>query len=139
MGCGTWNYCSACVEPECDRCPNEDYCRTPGWWLNLKAGNNQAAAEPPKIEIICPWGESGWVSGTIGDFHFCAKVYGAPSNYGINGGCVSKLGIKKGKRPVVNYQRGWDIQPGSDEVREIFRAVLEYLEAMPAAEKRDEE
>lgn len=132
-------YCSACIEPECDRCPNEDFRGNPGWWLALEAGDDQTAAKPSKIKIIRPWGESGWVSGTIGDFRFSAKVYGVPSKYGIDGGRVSKLEIKKGTMPVVNYERGWDIQPGSDEVREIFRAVLEYLEALPAAEERGEE
>lgn len=132
-------YCSACIEPECDRCPNEDFRGNPGWWLALEAGDDQTAAKPSKIKIIRPWGESGWVSGTIGDFRFSAKVYGAPSKYGIDGGRVSRLEIKKGTMPVVNYERGWDIQPGSDEVCEIFRAVLEYLEALPVAEERGEE
>ena len=31
-------YCSVCVEPECDRCPNEDFRSNPGWWLTLAAG-----------------------------------------------------------------------------------------------------
>ena len=31
-------YCSACVEPECDCCPNEDFRGNPGWWLTLAAG-----------------------------------------------------------------------------------------------------
>lgn len=30
-------YCSVCVEPECDRCPNEDFRGNPGWWLTLAA------------------------------------------------------------------------------------------------------
>lgn len=41
-------YCSACVEPECDRCPNEDYRGNPGWWLNLAAGQ----AEGVKMHAI---------------------------------------------------------------------------------------
>ena len=132
-------FCTTCPAKNCDACPHAAERNNPRWWLTLEAGENQAAAEPPEIKIIRPRGENGWVSGTIGDFQFCAKVYGAPSNYGIDRGRVSKLEIKKGTMPVVNYQRGWDIQLGSDEVHEIFRAVLEYLEALPAAEERDEE
>lgn len=43
--------------------------------------------------------------------------------------------IKKGTIPAVNYDRGWEIRPESDEVREIFRAVLGYLEALPTEEE----
>ena len=31
-------YCSVCVEPECDRCPNKDFRGNPGWWLTLAVG-----------------------------------------------------------------------------------------------------
>lgn len=38
---GPWNeefhkcFCDACIAPECDRCPNEDFRGNPGWWLSL--------------------------------------------------------------------------------------------------------
>ena len=128
-------FCASCPAKDCDACPHAEERNNPRWWLNLEAGDDQGAAEPPGIKIVRPWGESGWTSGTIGEFRFSAKVYGAPSKYGINGGRVSKLEIKKGTMPVVNYQRGWDIRPESDEIQEIFRAVLEYLEALPAEEE----
>lgn len=132
-------YCADCLYLGCDACPHEEFRNNPRWWLTLEAGDDQGAAEPPGIKIVRPWGESGWVSGTIGEFRFCAKVYGAPSKHGINGGRVSKLEIKKGTMPAVNYDRGWDIRPESDEIQEIFRAVLDYLEALPAAEEGDRE
>lgn len=127
--------CAGCAAGNCDTCPNQLFRNDPRWWLTLETGDDQAAAEPPGIKIVRPWGESGWVSGTIGEFRFCAKVYGAPSKYGINSGRVSKLEIKKGTIPVINYDRGWDIRPESDEIQEIFRAVLDYLEALSAAEE----
>lgn len=134
-------YCADCLYLGCDACPHEEFRNNPGWWLTLETGDDQAAAEDTqKIKIICPWSESGWISGTIAEFRFSAKVYGVPSSkYGINGGRVSKLEIKKGTMPVVNYDRGWDIRPGSDEIKEIFRAVLDYLETLPAAEEGGEE
>ena len=128
-------FCADCLYLGCDACPHEEFRNNPGWWLTLETGDDQAAAEPPGIKIVCPWGESGWTSGTIGEFRFCAKVYSAPSKHGINGGRVSKLEIKKGTIPAVNYDRGWEIRPESDEVREIFRAVLGYLEALPTEEE----
>lgn len=128
-------YCADCLYLGCDACPHEEFRNNPRWWLTLETGDDQAAAEPPGIKIVFPWGESGWTSGTIGEFRFCAKVYSAPSKHGINGGRVSKLEIKKGTIPAVNYDKGWEIRPESDEVREIFRAVLGYLEALPTEEE----
>ena len=128
-------FCADCLYLGCDACQHEEFRNNPRWWLTLEAGNDQDAEEPQEIKIIKPWGESGWTSGRIGEFRFNAKVYGTPSKYGIDGGCVSKLEIKKGTIPAVNYDRGWEIRPESDEVREIFRAVLDYLESLPAEEE----
>ena len=86
-------FCADCLYLGCDACPHEEFRNNPRWWLTLETGDDQAAAEPPGIKIVCPWGERGWTSGTIGEFRFCAKVYSAPSKHGINGGRVSKLEI----------------------------------------------
>jgi len=45
------------------------------------------------------------------NYHWWAKVYDEGSEYGIDGGRVSKLMIKQDNRIVVNYDRGWDIEP----------------------------
>lgn len=40
---GPWNeefhkqFCAACIAPECENCPHEDYRNAPGWWLSLAA------------------------------------------------------------------------------------------------------
>ncbi len=128
-------FCAGCPAENCDVCPHAAERNNPGWWLTIEAGDDQATEEPQEIKIVRPWGESGWTVGTIGEFRFRAKVYGAPSKYGIDNGRVSKLEIKKGTMPVVNYDRGWDIRPESEEIQEIFRAVLDYLEALPAVEE----
>lgn len=60
-----------------------------------------------------------WKEGTIGIpkeygggiAHFWAKVFEEGSVYGINGGRISKLTIKIDGQTVVNYDRGWDIEP----------------------------
>ena len=61
-----------------------------------------------------------WHEGTIGApigskdkrvAHYWVKAYDEGSEYGINGGRISKLTIKIDGETVVNYDRGWDIKP----------------------------
>ena len=44
-------------------------------------------------------------------FHYWMKVYDGPSEYGSNGGKISKLMLKRNGRIVCNYDRGWDVKP----------------------------
>lgn len=39
-------------------------------------------------------------------FHYWMKVYEGPSEFGINGGKVSKLILKRNGKIVCNYDRG---------------------------------
>lgn len=83
-----------------------------------------------------------WVKGKCGKYNFEAKLYDEVSCYGIDDGRVSKLSIwdeKVRKRKdcrgfidacVVNYDRGWDIEP-NDDVVEIYAAIMETLESSP--------
>ena len=52
-----------------------------------------------------------WKDGTSGKYQWQAKVYDEGSDYGINGGRVSKLWMKdtKSGEVVVEYDRGWSI------------------------------
>ena len=44
--------------------------------------------------------------------------------YGIEGGKISKLQIRKHKGEVLcNYDRGWDIEP-KDEVKELYDKII---------------
>ena len=56
-------------------------------------------------------------------FHYWAKVYDECSEYGIDGGRVSKLMIKRGGEIVCNYDRCWDIKP-VDEDTEFTLGIL---------------
>ncbi len=65
-----------------------------------------------------------WKEGTIGIpvkggkpkiAHYWAKVYEEGSEYGINGGKISKLSIQIDGKTVVNYERGWDIEPDEND------------------------
>ena len=46
---------------------------------------------------------------------FWAKVYDEGSEYGINGGRISKLEIEIDRKTVVNYDREWDIEPDEND------------------------
>ena len=61
-----------------------------------------------------------WHEGTIGIpvknggskiAHYWVKAYEEGSEFGINGGRISKLMIELDGETVVSYDRGWDIEP----------------------------
>ncbi len=74
------------------------------------------------------WDMSLWKSGDIGDYWYEAKVYGAPSDYGVTGyGCISKLGIRKGGKhgkELYHYSRGLDFDRLDPEGREVYEQIL---------------
>lgn len=74
-----------------------------------------------------------WVRGTAGRYNFVAKLFDEPSWYGINDGRVSKLEIREEAtdRRIVNYDRGWDIEPKTENEKKAFNAILEFLENSP--------
>ena len=51
------------------------------------------------------------------------KGYEVGSEFGIDGGKISKAWISLDGKAVVNYDRGWDIEP-VDEGAEIALAIL---------------
>ena len=62
------------------------------------------------------------VNGEI--FHWWMKVYDAPSRFGIYGGKVSKMMLKRGNQIVMNYDRGWDIQPVDENTKLAMELLL---------------
>lgn len=56
-------------------------------------------------------------------FSFCIKQYDEGSQFGINGGRISKMQLKRDGEIVANYDRGWDIRP-VDEETETALAIL---------------
>ena len=70
-----------------------------------------------------------WKKGSIQindeTFTYCAKVYGEPSeDYGIEGGRISKLEIRLGDFPVARYDRGWDIEPATENAQLAVLAIM---------------
>ena len=69
-----------------------------------------------------------WKEGSIkvynSIFHYWIKVYEVGSQYGIEGGKISKLMLKREGEIVCNYDRGWDIQPVDDEARLAYEILV---------------
>jgi hypothetical protein len=77
--------------------------------------------------------ENGWIKGeTSGGVTFEAKVYDEPSEYGIDGGRVSKLGVHEGNKWIVNYDRGWDLEPLTPEHNTIYEQIMSKLNSLNA-------
>ena len=50
-------------------------------------------------------------------FHYWLKVYDECSQYGIDGGKVSKLMLKRDGKIIANYDRGLDIKPADPDTQ----------------------
>ena len=60
-------------------------------------------------------------------FTYDAKHFDEPSEYGIEGGRISKLGIRKGREVVLNYDRDWVIEPETEGTQLAFLAICQKL------------
>jgi hypothetical protein len=73
-----------------------------------------------------------WSEGIITDvntnvgYKYWVKHFEEGSEFGIDGGKISKLTIRKvgESRDLCNYDRGWDIEP-ADEVKAVYAIILE--------------
>lgn len=69
-----------------------------------------------------------WHTGEIGNCGFEAKVYDEPSEYGIEGGRISKLFVRDKQRNVIlSYDRGWDVQPTDELGKNILETIMHYF------------
>ena len=57
-------------------------------------------------------------------FHYWMKVYEGPSEFGINGGKVSKLMLKRNGKIVCNYDSGWDVKPADPDTELAVELLL---------------
>lgn len=74
-----------------------------------------------------------WKEGTIGipktdggyrAVRYWIKVYGEGSVYGIDNGKISKLMLKMNGEVLANYDRGWDIEPTTEEATMALAILL---------------
>ena len=75
-----------------------------------------------------------WHEGTIGIpsttekktiARYWVKAYDEPSEYGIEGGKISKMEIEINGQKVCNYDRGWDIYPETEEANIAYAILME--------------
>ena len=72
-----------------------------------------------------------WVSGTVKlangrTFLYNLLAFDKPSDFGIDGGRISKLWVATAARltMVVNYDRGWDVKPQTGDHKAVYAALL---------------
>ena len=72
-----------------------------------------------------------WHEGTLrvheSIFHYWYKQYDEGSEFGIDGGRISKLMLQRNGQTVCNYDRGWDIKP-ADPDTELALEILLHTE-----------
>ena len=75
-----------------------------------------------------------WKQGAIGvkdsngrmvSVNYWIKHYDKPSEeYGISGGRISKLMLKRNGEIVCNYDRGWDVQPVDEDTQFAYEILV---------------
>ena len=57
-------------------------------------------------------------------FHYWMKQYDTGSQFGIDGGRISKLMLKRDSEIVANYDRGWDVEPADNDTQLAVEILL---------------
>ena len=52
------------------------------------------------------------------------KVYAEPSNFGIDGGKISKLRAMCDGKTIIHYDRGWGLLPQSGFERSVLETII---------------
>ena len=65
-----------------------------------------------------------WSKGTIDGFDYNVKHYAESSQFGIDGGKISKLWIAKDGMEEASYERGWAMRPKTKESRKVYEELL---------------
>lgn len=66
-------------------------------------------------------------TGKTNGYRYVIKHFENGSEYGINGGRISKLWIGNDGQTVANYDRGWDIYPETEEaIKLLDELVIKY-------------
>lgn len=58
-------------------------------------------------------------------YKWSAKVFEEDSEFGIDGGNISKLDIKRNGKIVCRYDRGWDIEPVDEDTQTILDFIVD--------------
>ena len=57
-------------------------------------------------------------------FRYWLKQYNESSQFGIDGGRISKLTLKRSGAIVCNYDRGWDVEPVDPDTQLALEILL---------------
>ena len=69
-----------------------------------------------------------WKYGRVsGGYRYEAKVYDTGSEFGIDGGRISKLEVRKDDVVVAAYDRGWDVEPKTKEDKDVLAIILQIF------------
>ena len=69
------------------------------------------------------------------DFHYWMKQYDEGSEFGIDGGRISKLTLKRNGAVVANYDRGWDVESADPDTQLALELLLHSENHYPALNK----
>jgi hypothetical protein len=105
------------IPAEYDDCTVEDFCMSNDGDLLFKIKVKEKAPTAPN-----------WKEGALRvydeSYHYWAKVYETGSQYGIDGGRVSKLTIRRNGEIVANFDRGWDVTPVDEGTQLAMEIIL---------------
>lgn len=63
-------------------------------------------------------------NGKMAACHYKVKYYTEPSRFGIEGGRISKLTIRREGKFTCNYDRGWDMEPEDEATRTAVALLM---------------
>ena len=73
--------------------------------------------------------ENAWTHGTAtvngAVYTFDVKHFDEGSDWGLKGGRISKLSIGNDEGYLVNFDRGWDRRPQTEETKAVFKALVD--------------
>lgn len=55
---------------------------------------------------------------------YTVKHFEEGSDFGIDGGKISKLSLKVNGKIAANYDRGWDVRPKDEISKEAYKILL---------------
>lgn len=80
----------------------------------------------------------GWVKGKLQNITFTALVFDEPSEFGIEGGKISKLFIYQDEDNIASYERGW-LKAVPEPMMPFFHRIKITLENLPSVQPRNNE
>lgn len=105
------------IPSEYDEAPVENFCMN-------DAGNLLFKIKVKDVRNDDPLWQEGALRVYDDNYHYWVKVYETGSIYGIDGGRVSKLTIKRGGETVANYDRDWDVEPIDEGTKLAMEIIL---------------